>query len=101
MLLDTVVHLWLRVQVDDEHFYDGPDDSDYETDYSDGISRCLFFTFTVNLDHYWLKTNSHLSDVDTSGIDYPAKFSEEEGSECESEERKHDSSCNELSDENI
>ncbi|XP_058739407.1 RNA-directed DNA methylation 4-like [Vicia villosa] len=63
------------VQVEDEHFYDGPDDSDYETDHSD--------------------------DVDTSGIDYPAKFSEEEGSECESEERKHDSSCNELLDENI
>jgi hypothetical protein len=42
LLIDTVVYRQLRVQVNDEHFYDGPDNSDYETDDSNGISLCLF-----------------------------------------------------------
>jgi hypothetical protein len=37
-LLDIVVYCRLRIQVEDEDFYDGPDDSDYDTDDSNGIS---------------------------------------------------------------
>jgi hypothetical protein len=32
------VYYRLRIQVEDEDFYDGPDDSDYDTDDSNGIS---------------------------------------------------------------
>lgn len=53
LLLDTVLYHRLRVQVDDEHFYDGPDNLDYETDDSSGISLCqvddepFFYGFDV------------------------------------------------------
>jgi len=53
LLLDTVLYHRLRVQADDEHFYDGPDNLDYETDDSSSISLCqvddepFFYGFDV------------------------------------------------------
>ncbi|XP_004514009.1 RNA-directed DNA methylation 4 isoform X1 [Cicer arietinum] len=62
------------VQVDEEDFYDGPDNSDYETDDSNA--------------------------EDNPANDYPDEISEEdEDSESESEESKHGRSSNELSDD--
>ncbi|WJX75759.1 hypothetical protein P8452_59259 [Trifolium repens] len=67
MIVEESPYCYPLVQVNDEHFYDGPDNSDYETDDSNV--------------------------VDTSVTDYLAMFLE--GSECKLEERKHGSSGNE------
>jgi len=48
---DTVVYRRLRVQVEEEDYFDGLDNSDYETDDSNGISLSLLI-FTLNVDHY-------------------------------------------------
>jgi len=36
LLIDTVIHLSVQVE-EEEDYYDGPDDSDYESDDSNGI----------------------------------------------------------------
>ncbi|AET03129.1 putative transcription factor Iwr1 [Medicago truncatula] len=66
-------HSYPLVQVDEEDYFDGPDNSDYETDDSNA--------------------------EDNPMNDYPDEISEDEGSECESEESKHSGSSNELSDD--
>ncbi|WJX81258.1 hypothetical protein P8452_64163 [Trifolium repens] len=70
------------VQVDDEHFYDGPDNSDYETDGSNEGSECKLEE---------IKHGSSCNEPEES----MANVSEEEVSECESEEIMHDSYCDE------
>lgn len=105
LLFDTAVYGRLRVQVDNEDYYDGPDDSEYETDDSNGLSLLSFLIFTLNSNHYWLKTYLRLSIVaeDHPQNDYPDEISEEEdgASECDSEESEHSSASDESTDEDL
>ncbi|XP_027347338.1 RNA-directed DNA methylation 4 [Abrus precatorius] len=77
--VDDLSHSYPLVQVDEEDYYDGPDDSDYETDDSNDENNPL--------------------------NDYPDEISEEdEGvkeSECESEESEHDTASSKSSDEDL
>ncbi|XP_024625260.1 RNA-directed DNA methylation 4 isoform X4 [Medicago truncatula] len=84
----------LRVQVDDEHFYDGPDNLDYETDDSSGISLCqvddepFFYGFDVPDCENDLSNDNSVNDCAAmfSEEEDSPKFSEEEGSPKFSEE---------------
>ncbi|XP_045798827.1 RNA-directed DNA methylation 4-like isoform X2 [Trifolium pratense] len=108
------------VQVDDEHFYDGPDNSDYETDDSNVVDTSVTDYLAMfseeedsecKLEESMAKVSEeevseceseesmHGSYCDESEGSTP-KFSEEEGSESESEEINNDGTCNELSSEN-
>lgn len=107
-MLDNVVYLWLRIQVDEEEdYYDGPDDSDDESIDSNGIS----FSYSTFPHHYplmqnckWLKISLLLLVIAENNPlnEYPDEISEEdeEDSESESEQERGDSS-NESSDEGI
>ncbi|XP_061365650.1 RNA-directed DNA methylation 4 [Gastrolobium bilobum] len=78
--VDDSSYSYPLVQVDDSDYYDGPDDSDYESDDSNAENNPL--------------------------NDYPDEISQEEdeeveASECGSEEREHSNASNESSDEDV
>lgn len=85
-----VIYIWVRVQVDDDDgFYDGPDESEYGTDDSNGINHINSNLSLLKISDcpFWV---SFFSAEDNPCNDYPDEETSEEEDELESEDTSGD-----------
>lgn len=95
-LAEVNIYPWFSVQVDEDDFYDGPDESEYDSDDSNGNfrfssfsflnSKCLHFFFFLLILLWWFSAeNNPLHD-------YPDEISEEEVESSEASENESEES---------